>query len=70
MMMPDDLNELRQRAESGSCVGQCVLGLHYLYGIDVDVNYAEAFRLLSAAAEQNVSRAVLNLGYMHLIGQQ
>ena len=63
-----DIQEVRRQAEAGSCVNQCVLGLCYLYGIDVDVNYVEAFRLLTAAADQGASRAVLNLGYMHANG--
>jgi TPR repeat protein len=45
-----------------------MLGLCYLYGHDVEVDYNEAFRFLSAAAEQGASRAVLNLGYMYAQG--
>lgn len=59
---------MRRKAEAGSCVNQCVLGLCYLHGIDVDVDYKEAFRFLSAAADQGAARAVLNLGYMHAKG--
>jgi uncharacterized protein len=66
--MPTDINELRRKAEAGSCVAQSVLGLYYLYGLEVEVDYSEAFRFLSAAAEQGASRAVLNLGYMHAKG--
>ena len=63
-----DIDEMRQRAEAGSCVNQCGLGLRYLYGIDVVVDYVEAFRLLSLAADQGSSRATLNLAYMHAQG--
>ncbi len=63
-----DIQEVRRKAEAGSCVNQCVLGLCYLHGINVDVDYKEAFRFLSAAADQGASRADLNLGYMHAKG--
>jgi TPR repeat protein len=63
-----DIQEVRRQAEAGSCVNQCVLGLCYLYGNDVDVDYKEAFQFLSAAADQGASRAVLNLGYMYAKG--
>jgi uncharacterized protein len=66
--MAFDIEEMRRKAESGSCPSQCMLGLCYLRGIDVEVNYQEAFRLLSAAAEQRSSRAVLNLGRMYAQG--
>ena len=66
--MPTDISELRRKAEAGSCVAQSILGLYYLNGLEVEVNYSEAFRFLSAAAEQGASRAVLNLGYMHAKG--
>src|SRR6266571_2390579 len=63
-----NIAEMRQSAEEGSCPSQCMLGLCYLYGIDVEVDYKEAFRFLSAAAEQHASRAVLNLGRMYAQG--
>jgi TPR repeat protein len=63
-----DIEEKRRKAEAGSCVAQTTLGISYLYGYDVDVNYVEAFRLLSAAANQGASRAVLHLGIMHAKG--
>ncbi len=63
-----DMTDLRNKAESGSCVAQSVLGMCYLSGIDVEVNYQEAFRLLSAAANQGASRAVVNLARMYAEG--
>src|SRR5574341_578250 len=60
---------MRRKAEAGSCVNQCALGLRYLHGIDVQVDYKEAFRFLSSAAEQGASRAILNLAYMYSEGQ-
>lgn len=60
-----DIEGLRRRAKAGSRSAQTVLGISYLYGYDVAVDYNEAFRLLSAAG---TSRAVLNLGIMHVKG--
>jgi TPR repeat protein len=66
--MPLDIADMRRKAETGSCVAQGMLGVCYLYGHDVEVDYKEAFRFLSAAAEQGASRAVLNLGRMYAQG--
>jgi uncharacterized protein len=60
-----NLQDLRRRADSGSHVDQSVLGLCYLYGVDVEVDYKEAFRLLSLAG---TSRAVANLARMYAEG--
>src|SRR5262249_27194637 len=66
--MPLNITELRHNADAGSCVDQCILGLCYLYGTEVEVNYHEALRWLKVAAEQGASPAVLNLGYMYAKG--
>jgi hypothetical protein len=63
-----DIIEMRRKAEAGSCVNQSTLGACFLYGIDVEINYQEAFHFLSAAAKQGASRAVLNLGRMYAKG--
>jgi len=63
-----DIVELRDQADAGSVVAQSILGLCYLYGEDVDVDYLQAFRYLSLAAEQGAPRASLNLGRMHAKG--
>jgi uncharacterized protein len=60
-----NIQELRRRADSGSRVDQSVLGLCYLYGVDVQVDYQEAFRLLSLA---RTSRALVNLARMYAEG--
>jgi hypothetical protein len=65
---PVDVEEMRRKAEAGSCVAQSLLGISYLYGIDVKVDYQEAYRFLSAAASQGATRAVLNLGIIHAKG--
>jgi uncharacterized protein len=59
-----NIAELKQAAKSGSPIAQSALAICYLYGCEVEVNYKEAFRLLSAAADQGASRAVVNLGRM------
>ena len=65
--VPMNITDMR-RAEAGSCAAQSALGACYLHGEDVDTDYKEAFRYLSAAAEQGVSNAVLNLGHMYAEG--
>jgi TPR repeat protein len=60
-----DIQKLREEAASGSRVSQGVLGICYLYGFEVEVDYQEAFRLLSLARS---SRAVANLARMYAEG--
>jgi len=66
--MPADIYEMHRKAKTGSCVAQTFLGLSYLYGDDVEVNYEEAFKLLSAAAKQGGSRATIGLASMYAKG--
>src|SRR5437899_8433771 len=54
LMMAIDVPELRRRAEAGSCAAQSMLGGCYLYGYEVEVDYKEAFRFLSAAANKRL----------------
>ena len=63
-----DISELRRKAESGSVVSQAVLGICHLYGREVKVDYTEALRLLSAAADKGSSRAIVNLARMYSEG--
>ena len=63
-----NIAELHQKAEAGNCVSQGILGACYLYGYEIDRDYDQAFRWLSAAAAQGASRAVLNLAYMYAQG--
>lgn len=62
------IEERRRKAEAGSCVAQTFVGMSYLYGVDVEVDYKAAFRFLSLAANQGASRAVLSLAYMYARG--
>ena|SRR5437879_7243375 len=59
-----NISDLRQKAQRGSVVAQTILGTCYLDGIDVEVDHKEAFRLLSAAADQGAPRAKMNLARM------
>lgn len=63
-----NIEEMRRQAEGGSCPSQCMLGLCYLYGIDVEIDFGQAFLFLSAAANRGASRAVLNLARMYAQG--
>jgi len=63
-----NIEDLREQAESGSHVAQCLLGVCYLDGTDVAVDYKQAFRLLSEAASNGVSRAILSLARMYAEG--
>lgn len=60
-----NIAELRQKAESGNVAAQSVLGICYLDGIDVQVDYAQAFRLLSSAANRGSPRAATALARMY-----
>jgi TPR repeat protein len=63
-----NIPELQQKAESGSVVAQSMLGLCYLYGRDIEVDYKEALRLLSIAKDRGASRAIVNLAHMYAEG--
>ena len=63
-----NISDLKQKAESGSLAAQSILGSCYLEGIEVEVDYSEAFRLLSAAAGRGVPRALANLARMYAGG--
>jgi len=60
-----DVRALRSRAESGDAIAQAIVGICYLDGLDVTVNYADAFRFLSAAAAKGLPRAIVNLARMY-----
>lgn len=60
-----NIDDLRERAASGSVVAQSILGICYLQGTEVEVDYNEALRLLSLAAEKGASRASVSLARMY-----
>jgi TPR repeat protein len=59
-----NLEELRARAEQGDVVAQSILGIRYLYGDGVPVDYEEARRFLKLASDRGAARALLNLGFI------
>jgi len=63
-----NISDLRQKADSGNVAAQAILGNCYLEGDGVEVNYREAFRLLSAAASQRAPRAISGLARMYAEG--
>jgi TPR repeat protein len=63
-----NIPDLQRKAQAGSVVAQSVLGACYLDGVDVEINYPEAFRLLSAAADRRAPRAMANLARMYAEG--
>lgn len=62
------IEDLRRKADAGNVVAQSILGLSYLYGIDVPVDLAEALRLLSMAVAAGAPRAAFGLAEMYRQG--
>ena len=62
------LKEFRYQAERGDHIAQNNLGVMYLKGRGVDINYAEARHWFEAAAESELPGAMFNLGIMNLRG--
>jgi TPR repeat protein len=63
-----NISDLRQKTQNGSAVAQTIRETCHLEGIDVEVDHEEAFRLLSAAADQGAPRAKMNLARMYAKG--
>lgn len=59
------VEKLKSEAGAGSVAAQSILGICYLYGLDVPKDYAAALRWLTAAAERGASRPIFHLGRMH-----
>ena len=64
---PEDIGELKARAEQGDPEAQYRLGVYCLTGINREVprDYEDAARWYRLAAEQGVSDAQYNLGQLH-----
>ena len=61
-----DLLEIRRKAEKGSVANQGYLGWAYLYEWEIEINYQEALRWLTAAAyEGRAARPFVHLGRMY-----
>jgi TPR repeat protein len=63
-----NIDKLRDEAANGQVASQTILGICYLDGYEVEVNYQEAFRLLSAASARGVPRAMGNLARIYCEG--
>ena len=63
-----DTEQLRKQAEAGNTAAQAILGIGYLEGTEVEVDYAEAFRLLTEASRKGASRAIVYLARMYRDG--
>lgn len=67
-----DIEKIRVAAEQGRVTAQTLLGLQFLEGGSANepatVDYQQAYRWLSAAAEQGSPRAQVNLGVMYQQG--
>lgn len=59
---------LLDQANSGDVVAETTLGVCFLEGIGVQVDYYQALRFLSAASEKGAARATLNLARMYAGG--
>ena len=60
-----DIGDLRKKAAKGNVAVQTILGICYLDGIDVEVDYQEAYFFLSAAASRGSARAMVNLARVY-----
>lgn len=60
-----DIQKLEASASKGSAVAQTILGIAYLEGLEIEVDYAKALNWLSKAAEQGAPRALMHLGRMY-----
>ncbi|MBX9691781.1 MAG: sel1 repeat family protein, partial [Cyanobacteria bacterium] len=63
------MSELRARATKGDAEATCEIGVRYQIGDRVPVDYQEAKKLLTTAAESGSVRAKRHLGLMLLQGQ-
>lgn len=64
-MIYKDIEEMKRKAEAGELDAIVQLGISYLYGYGVEVDYVQAFIYLQDAAIVNNGEAQLHLGYMY-----
>lgn len=64
-MIYKDIDEMKARADEGVIDAMVQLGMSYLYGYGVDVDYVQAFIYLQDAAIKNDGQAQLHLGKMY-----
>jgi TPR repeat protein len=63
-----NISDIRNKASVGDVASQTILGICYLDGIDVEVDFHEALLLLSAPAARGVPRAMTNLARIYSQG--
>lgn len=63
-----NIADMKRDAENGQIAAQVMMGVFYLNGIGVEVNYPEALRLLTLAASRGSSRASINLARIYQEG--
>ncbi|EFK4395032.1 sel1 repeat family protein [Escherichia coli] len=63
------LSRLKSAGENGDVEAQYALGLMYLYGEILDVDYQQAKAWYEKAASQNDAQAQFELGVMNELGQ-
>ena len=66
---PQEIAELRAKANQGEAKAQFQLGTRYATGDGVQQDFAEALKWIRKAAEQDFADAQSNLGVMYLNGQ-
>lgn len=64
-MIYKDIEEMKRKAEEGEIDAIVQLGISYLYGYGIEVDYVEAFIYLQDAAIKNDGEAQLHLGKMY-----
>jgi TPR repeat protein len=60
-----DIEEMKQKAAEGEMDAIVQLGISYLYGYGIEIDYVQAFQYLQDAAMQNDGQAQLHLGKMY-----
>ncbi|XP_052269966.1 protein sel-1 homolog 1-like isoform X1 [Dreissena polymorpha] len=63
------LEYFKKAANKGNTIGQCGMGIIYMYGRGVEKDYPKALRFFSQSADQGWSDAQLHLGIMHFSGK-
>ncbi len=64
-MLYKDIEDMKKKAAEGELDATVQLGISYLYGYGVEVDYIEAFFYLQEAATKNDGQALLHLGKMY-----
>ena len=65
MVLYQDVEEMKRKAEEGELDAKVQLGISYLYGYGIEKDYVQAFIYLQEAAMQNDGQAQLHLGKMY-----